>query len=615
MISRRNYFTITIVMFIVFFLFQFSNVALESWNHYEENSYVVDTSELPNSSDAYNLERDRDEDGFVNDSRELVVYVGAEEEATKETVSLWVTYTKRNMAVYSSLEEYEAAKEQDETAVPTLIAISSDAVDWKAEDSCKLLEEYVAAGVPLVPCDLPDVSVMKDNKPLQALLGIEMIRVEQMAVEDIYLHKGFLLGGEAVYSNEGMEEVLEFNLPWYVLSSDDTKIYMNGIPKKKTIGNETIKDEEMPAILWRKDSETAPVFAINGNYMADIAGLGILSAISAEMKPYELYPVVNAQNMIYVNFPGVANENEEVMMERYSQTLESMFQNVIWPDVVALRRESGVSLSCMLAPQFDYEDSNYPDAVQFERYMKLLNEQRAETGLSGICMSDTPIEKKIARDHEFMQETLPSYQFTSFYAGDMTEEEIWEVLSEELLMSVRTVVEKGNDNKEVIGYLSEYITRQNALIDGFDDSVRQDFRIRCLETALGYTSIMADMGSIAYPAQDSVDWVDASNTLWQNIQDHRIGEYGFDNTTVSQCDERIRSFLALDYAHRREFNMIYLEVNDTRGPVWFVLRTDNESIDNMEGGSWQRLEQDVYLLTIEQKNAVITMKSAYSREQ
>ncbi len=60
MISRRNYFTITIVMFIVFFLFQFSNVALESWNHYEENSYVVDTSELPNSSDAYNLERDRD---------------------------------------------------------------------------------------------------------------------------------------------------------------------------------------------------------------------------------------------------------------------------------------------------------------------------------------------------------------------------------------------------------------------------------------------------------------------------------------------------------------------------------------------------------------------------
>ena len=40
-------------MFIVFFLFQFSNVALESWNHYEENAYMVDTSELPDRSDAY----------------------------------------------------------------------------------------------------------------------------------------------------------------------------------------------------------------------------------------------------------------------------------------------------------------------------------------------------------------------------------------------------------------------------------------------------------------------------------------------------------------------------------------------------------------------------------
>lgn len=611
MISRRNYFTITIVMFIVFFLFQFSNVALESWNHYEENSYIVDTANLPNSSDAYSMESAGDNEEFVNDSRELIVYVGAKEEAVGETVSLWVTYTKRNLAVYPSLEEYEGAKEKDGTAAPALIAVNSDAIDWKADESCELLAGYTESGIPLVLCNLPDVSVMKDNKQLQALLGIKMIRAEEMSVEDIHLHKGFLLGGEAVYSVEGMEEGLEFSLPWYVLSSDDTELYMNGIPKKRTIGNETIKDEELPAILWRKDSEAAPVFAVNGSHMADVAGLGILSAFSAEMKPYELYPVVNAQNMIYVNFPGLANENEDVLMERYSQTLEGMFQNVIWPDVVAVRRECGAALSCMLAPQFDYEDSNYPDAAQFERYMKLLNEQKAETGLSGTCLSDTPIEKKLARDYEFMQETLPSYQFTSFYADDMTEEEIWNVLQEDLLSSVRTVVEKRNDNKEVIGYLSEYITRQSALIDGFDDSVRQDFRIRCLETALGYTSIMADMGSIAYPDQNSADWVNASNTLRQNIQDHRIGSYGFDNTTVSQCDERIRSFLALDHKQRREFNSIYLEVNDTRGPVWFVLRTDGESIESMEGGSWQRLEQDAYLLTIEQKNAVITMKSDY----
>ena len=97
MISRRNYFAITIVMFIVFFLFQFSNVALESWNHYEENSYIVDTSELPNSSDAYRVGSDKDETGVVNTFRELVVYVGEEGEGVEETVSLLDNSTKRNI--------------------------------------------------------------------------------------------------------------------------------------------------------------------------------------------------------------------------------------------------------------------------------------------------------------------------------------------------------------------------------------------------------------------------------------------------------------------------------------------------------------------------------------
>ena len=116
MISRRNYFTITVIMFIVFFLFQFSNVALESWNHYEENSYIIDTEEIPGKSDVYQVNADTGD--FVNDGRETVVYIGEKEGSVGETVSLWVTYTKRNMETYLSLEEYELSrKEKDRKSV------------------------------------------------------------------------------------------------------------------------------------------------------------------------------------------------------------------------------------------------------------------------------------------------------------------------------------------------------------------------------------------------------------------------------------------------------------------------------------------------------------------
>ena len=574
-------------MFIVFFLFQFSNVALESWNHYEENAYMVDTSELPDRSDVYYADGSGEAEDFAGEARKSAVYIGDDEDAVTETVKLWADYTKRRLQIYPSLEAYEKEKKKDDAWQPQGMAIDAAGMDFGTTDSCKVLEEYLQAGIHLIFCNLPDVSVIKENERLQALLGIRTIRAEEMSVTDLHLHGGFLLGGEKIYSAESMEEGLEFTLPWYELIPE-TELYMNGIPKKKSLGDETIEEKAFPAVIWQRDAETASVFAVSGAYMEDAAGLGILSAMSAKMEPYEIYPVVNAQTLVYANYPGVADENKEMLMERYSQSMEGFFQNVVWPDVVAVLREAGASLSCMMAPQFDYEDDAVPDVDQFIRYMKLLNEQGAETGLSGVCHSDTPLEKKAARDYEFMQEAL----------------------QEDLLASVRTVVEDTTkEDKEVIGYLSDYITRQSAVIDGFEDQERREFRFRCLETALGYTSVLVDMERIVYPEEDGDEWVFASNTLRQNLQDYQIREQGFDGATVSECDERIRSFLALDYTEQREFNSIHLERNAVRGPVWFVLRTNHESIESMEGGSWKKLEEDAYLIEMEEQKAVITLRA------
>ena len=453
----------------------------------------------------------------------------------------------------------------------SVIALDAAGVDWDRDNSCDLLEECIQSGSSLIFCNLPDVSVLKGNERLLALLGIQAIRAEEMTVEDLHLHDGFLLGGEAVYSEDSKEADVVFTFPWYEVSSK-SRIYMNGVPKKKALGSEPIEEEALPAVIWQTAYETASVFVVNGNYMEDVAGVGILTAISAERKPYDLYPVVNAQNLIYVNYPGLADENGEVMIERYSQSLEGFYQNVIWPEVVAVRRESGTAISCMLAPQLDYEDDKNPDGKQFERYMKLLNEQ---------------------------------------YADGLTEEEVENALQEDLLASVRTVVEDCSENKEVIGYLSEYVTRQSAVLDGFENFERYDFRVRCLRTALGYTSMMADLRHIVSAGQDSIEWVEASNTFRQNIQYYGLGEQEFADTTVSECDERIRSFLALDYSETREFNSIQLTINDANRPVWFVLRTNKEAIESIEGGSWKALEKDAYLIEVEQEKAVIKLRSIY----
>ncbi len=51
MISRRNYFAITIVMFIIVFMFLSTGVITEIWNDYETNSYSMDREILRGKAD------------------------------------------------------------------------------------------------------------------------------------------------------------------------------------------------------------------------------------------------------------------------------------------------------------------------------------------------------------------------------------------------------------------------------------------------------------------------------------------------------------------------------------------------------------------------------------
>jgi hypothetical protein len=91
MISRWSYFSITIVMAVVLLMFQMTNVMLEQWNHYEENSFVRDWEELPKKSDTHTLNG-----AAAEDARGMVVYIGSEDASAFQVVRQWAVYTKQN---------------------------------------------------------------------------------------------------------------------------------------------------------------------------------------------------------------------------------------------------------------------------------------------------------------------------------------------------------------------------------------------------------------------------------------------------------------------------------------------------------------------------------------
>lgn len=87
MVSRRNYFAITIVMFIIVFLFLSTGVITEMWNDYEVNAYSEDIKELPAASGAYSVNGSMAA-GISGQPRDFIVYIGGENGGSRRSMGL-----------------------------------------------------------------------------------------------------------------------------------------------------------------------------------------------------------------------------------------------------------------------------------------------------------------------------------------------------------------------------------------------------------------------------------------------------------------------------------------------------------------------------------------------
>lgn len=611
MVSRRNFFTITVLMLIIFFLCMFSVNMKDALNEYTINPYAQAAGGRLTQSGVY-VPGTAEPGG----SRPRVVLVGAGTGTLRDVVWEWAAYSKRSMEAFGSLEAYRQAAGQEDA--PEFLVIDSATVDWTEADGVRFLAEQAERGTNLVFPSLPSASVLARSKPARELLGIRGIEAEETTAAGLHLYSGFLLGGETVYlpreeeKTQGEERALLFpgdtdaagwpTFPWYRLASG-TKVYMKGIPE-----DESVETEDYPPLIWRRSCGTAYVFAVNGGYMEGSGGLGILSAMAAQAHPYELYPVLNAQNMVFTGFPSLAEENSEELERLYARTLPQMLQEILWPNAWLIMDRYQYRISCMMTPQLDYRDNALPNGEAIVYYLKTFREQGTEMGLSGLDMSGLAVEEKLREDEAFLQEAAGGFEFSSFYAGGLSGAALEAALGEDVLASVRTVVtdyEEGG--ARVVGLLSERVTAQTALNTGLDYTYRGDFLVRCLETALGYLNISYDMARVAYPEDSGDAWEKLTQDFGITVSRYANAFGGFESTTVSECDLRIRNFLALDYQEERREDTIRLRVTGGEGTAWFVLRVHNEAVKEVEGGTWRLLEPGAYLIGAEQEEVTVRL--------
>lgn len=599
MISRKNFVMLTVILFVVLFLFQTTGVVKNRLNDADTNTYAEEYQTRLEESDAFSTEAAMDR---------LVLFLGdAKKSTVAGTIRQWCTYSKRGLVSVSEASECEAYLERAE-----ILLVDAKSIDLEHEVTA--LQGYVDQGMSLVFCNLPDVEAVGANVQLEQLLGIRGIYDPQVRLTGVQLFDGFLLGGGATYQAKEPEEQklqdMELNVPWY-LTLEGNKTYMIGLVDDLRSQKGEIDNEYAPGLIWcYSGSGNGRVFVVNGDFMEDATGIGLLQAMMSELHAYELYPVVNAQNLSVVNYPSFANENSEEIEEIYSRELPSLYRDVIWQGISSVTERSRNLTTAFLAPQYDYEDQNEPSADACTYYARLFREKGMETGLSLEQVSKVVMEEKIRQDLSFLNENLAGYVYRAVYISDPGEQSLDVLRTQTGLTTVTTVLADYEREQPLFSYDGGLLI-QRGTNDAVRHTYRDNFRLRAVESALGYSSIILDMEPIAYPQTAEDRWEKMSEKFAANLLTYWKPYGTFDQTTLSVSDVRVRRFLAMDYTQSRQGDVITAEIANFEKEAFFILRTHGEKVVSVENGTFVQLEKNVWLIGAEAKKIAITLENEH----
>lgn len=602
MVSRRKFFSIAIMMFVLLFLFQFSMVLRDRQNTYDVNSNLA-----PKQNDGKNVWKNEELDpaSVGTTDRRYVLFVGDSSSDMAEAVSRWCTYAKWDISKCSSMEKF---KENDKN-LPGMLILESE--KYALDDNLKKIEELEQKGVIIVFGCLEDPKNIEKNQELQDFLGIYKIVSKKTELTGAKLFEGLLLGGEVIYEtpedkDERDRQDLQLNVPWYQVGSG-TKTYMVGLLDQSK-QKETVENEELPTLIWRNGIRNGSIFCVVGDYMKDSTALGLLDGMVAEASSYYIYPVVNAQNLSMINFPVFADENNEQMMELYSQSITGMARDIMWPSLISIVEKGGLKMTCFMQPQTNYEDGIEPTSRDLVFYLKQMKEQNAEAGLSLQYKNAESLRDKLNQDAEFFRKADSSYKYGAAYTEEKDLDTVKALMNTELMKNVSTLVCEYTEDEPVISYCTDSVTLQSVTSDGMNYTYSDDIRMRSIQSSLGYTNVMLNMQKIFWPERKKDRWQIMQKRFSSNLLTYWKKFTGFDSTTLSESNTRTRTFLNLDFSETRTDDEIILKTSESGS--WFILRTHGEEIEEIEGGTQKKLEDNVYLIQAQDTTVKIQVKTA-----
>ncbi len=588
MLSKRDFFAIFLMMATLFFIFQFSMVMKAQENNYDENEHVIEVD--LHASDVPVVEADK-----------KVWFIGDIEGGVGDAVRQWCTYTRQQLMTFTEIPEPVMGAGVEAIVIdPGTINIKN-----KTDKILKLAD----MGACMIFGDLPDAEYIDSDEDLKKLLGITKVVRPSVHVEGVQIFGGFLLGGETVYAvnkdkpEEKRFEDLDLDIAWYDTGLG-TKTYIVGV-----MDEEKVHPYDFPKMIWRSYYNGTFVYAVNGDYLQGMMGIGFLHSMMYDTKEYYIYPIVNANCIVFSDFPCLSSENSEKLMSIYSRNAEAFQRDIAWPGIISMATRSEFSMTCFMSERYDYDRETDISGAETRFYLQQMKELNAEAGRSLDYVGSISLADKAKYSREYYEKEGLNYRFRSLYIQEWKDE--LKPILEELEPDVRTVVSASRKNHPAISFCSENVTLQYATNKADEYSFKNALLFKSLLTSLGYTNVLVNMTQALWPEKAEDEWQNFFDHVFSYVTSYWSDRLIFDATTISESDARIRKMLSVKYNdEKRDDNTIVLHSSGADENFFIVRLHDREIVKISDNAEYTRIEKDSYLIKAKSGDTVITTKES-----
>ena len=610
MLTRRNFFVILIMFLVVFIMFMLVDISAGYLTRREYNPQadvpVTITRDKAFSASLLNMD-DQSEPGdsappsavtSIDNNPIIAILTDDPAGETAQVMQEWCVYTRHRFQMYHELPD--AALLKDCRALFFDMTITPEHLP--------LLQSYAQAGYSMVFPSLPGYQELQAAPELADFFGISGYQMESLPLKGVYIFDDFFLGGDRIYALDDdfgqTDEGVLTAVPYYTLRPGYL-LFAQAIAEDTSIDY-----KDLPGILWRTRTMNANVFVANTDLFSGKPLLGLLTAFMSQNENFFVYPIVNAQTISVLDFPLLANENESALHTLYSRSAEAIGRDVVWPSVVMILRNYQAQPSFFMAPQLDYQDGTQPAQTFIPFYRQEIERLSGAMGLSLHQVSSLSTEQLNAQNAAFLSQAMPQYRFT---AACVTADQMKELSAAPLsapLENITLLMCEADAAQPLLSFVNDKTIAVAFTTDGFTHETQDDLRLLSLETALGMNNQKVELSKVFYP-QNNQDW-NALSLLWSSGDTYQKPFRFFDAVTVYGLEERVRTFLQLDFNAVANENTITLTLENGASDGYFILRVFNKNIESVTGGSFEKLSDTAYLLHLTEPQMQVSFTSAHT---